>query len=129
MLSVKTWLFGGSVRIIPDVRLRHVLHPTGQGANGYGKNMSKSDLLFNKLSGAYQIFPSHIYQPFLSALPRDDNKEAFTDALRRITAQRDELERANSYFMRNVERDHDWLCSRFQLFHPADIGAAQYIAP
>lgn len=128
MLSVKTWLFGGSVRIIPDVRLRHILHPTGQGANGYGKTMTKADLIFNKLSGAFQLFSKEIYAAFLSALPRDD-KPAIDLALRRIEGRRPGLEQANAYLTRHAERSHDWLCNRFQILHPGDIGAAQYLAP
>ncbi len=128
MLSLKTWLFGGTVKLIPDVRLRHVLHPTGHGTNGYSKQMTRAELLFNKLSAAYQIFPSHIYETFLTALPRKgDDEESFRVALRMISERREGLEQSAFYFRRNIRRDHDWLCSKFQLYHPQDIGAASYM--
>jgi glycosyltransferase involved in cell wall biosynthesis len=120
MLSLKTWLFGGSVRLIPDVRLRHVLHDVV-------RNMPRTQLLFNKLSAAYQIFPSHIYQSFLTALPTRDDPKVFSDALQMVAERRESLEQARFYFSRNIRRNHDWLCSKFDLLHPLDIGAAQYI--
>ncbi len=121
MLSLKTWLFGGRVNLIPDVRLRHLFF---QSAHGQGINsMARGELLFNKLSCAYQIFPEHVYQPFVKALPAD---EAFEVAYRMIEEKREELDAARAYFARNIRRGHDWLCSKFNLLHPLDIGAAQY---
>jgi glycosyltransferase involved in cell wall biosynthesis len=129
MLSVKTWLFGGSVKIIPDVRLRHVLHPTGRGFTGYGKEMSKTELLYNKLAGAFELFPQYLYDQFLSALPRDGKEQAFQEALAMMAERREQLNAAADYFAHNSTRGHEWLCSRFKLYHPADVRAAQFLAP
>ncbi len=121
MLSLKTWLFGGAVKLIPGVRLRHVWQSDG-------RSMSRAQLLFNKLSTAYQIFPSDIYQNFLVALPKGEDPEAFTAALQIISMHREALEQARFYFARNIRRNHEWFCSKFNLMHPEDVAAAHFVA-
>ena len=127
MLSLKTWLFGGTVKLIPDVRLRHVMHRTGVGPTGYSKTMQRGELLYNRLSTAYQIFPEHTYRPFLTALPTTGDDDTFELALRMITERREALDAARCYFTRNIRRGHEWLCKKFDLFHPLDLSAAQYM--
>ncbi|SRR6266487_3936326 len=122
-LSMKTWLAGGSVRLIPDLRLRHILHKTNLGQNGYGKDTGHEQLLYNKLAAAYQLFPEQLYHQFVGALPCGRNDERLTWALRKLDARRDELDYWRRYVARHLVHDHDWLCAKFDLDHPADLGA------
>jgi glycosyltransferase involved in cell wall biosynthesis len=116
MLAVKTWLCGGAVLIMPDVRVRHVLYSNR-------KEMNKSQLLFNKLSAAYQVMPEEIYKPFVEAVPLPRDNEILVNAIDMMLARSEQLDYWRRYNLSTFEHDHDWLCAKFDLDHPADFGA------
>lgn len=122
-LSVKTWLAGGAVRIMPDVRVRHILYRTGFGKDGYGKGMTQGQLLFNKLSVAYQTMPLEQYRRFVMNLPLASKSPDLEKALRLMDANQEQLNYWRAYLKTVLKHDTEWLCAKFDLNHPDDIGA------
>lgn len=122
-LSVKTWLAGGSVRIMPDVRLRHILYKSGTGADGYGKGMSQAQLLFNKLSVAYQTMPFEQYRRFTMNLPVSPKSPDLREAFDMLEASREQLNYWRAYLRGVFKHDTEWLCDRFNLNNPDDMAA------
>lgn len=124
VLSVKTWLAGGRVLLLPDVRVHHILYPTGAGENGYGKETSQSELLYNKLAGAFQVMPAEMFQQLLEALPMDPGSDTVIGARALLEQWGEHLAYWRNYFLTRVQqRDIDWLCGKFDLDHPLDICA------
>lgn len=121
-LSVKTWLAGGSVKMIPGVRLRHVLHKTGHGADGYGKQMTQDQMLYNKLSVAWQTMTPGQFSRFYSTLPLPTGSPEKKEAARMIDRHSEQLNYWRTFLKTRLYHDVDWLCARFDLEHPDDIG-------
>lgn len=122
-LSVKTWLCGGQVRLMPNVRLRHVLHKSGIGPNGYGKEMDQGELLFNKLSAAIQVLSPGVYNKFVAGLPMSKKSPVLGKAFSMLAEYSERLHFWHQHMRGVMVYDHDWLCDRFDLNHPEDIGA------
>lgn len=127
MLAVKTWLCGGRVMLMPNVCLRHILYPTGKrsidGSEGYGKEMNRGQLLYNRLAAAYQVMPPEMFNGFLDCLPMDRASEPMETALTLLQERQEQLDglrlRTQTAFVHSI----DWLCDKFDLLHPVDIGA------
>lgn len=120
-LSVKTWLAGGQVKLMPNVRVKHILYPTGHGKDGKGKLMSQDQLLFNKLAVAYQVMAPALFQHFSANLPLPPAQRAQAEAM--LRRQQKDLDYWRSYLKSVFVHDVDWLCAKFDLNHPEDIGA------
>lgn len=123
MLSVKTWLCGGRVLVLPDVRVRHILYKTGHGQTGYGKEMNKGQLLFNKLSAAYQVFPPELFENFMECLPVNHCGDVMQTALQMLQERQEQLDYWRRKTQSAFKHDIDWLVDKFGINHPLDIGA------
>lgn len=118
LLSVKTWLCGGSILLDPKLHLRHLFYH-GQGRS----TMSKAELIYNKLSMAFQTLDDSGWTSFQENFPVPLTVPEMARAWQIFRERFDELRILRDFTHAQFERDVDWLCSRFELNHPADIGA------
>lgn len=118
LLAVKTWLAGGRVLLDPRLELHHWLYPTPEGKSP--KEMRKSELIFNKLSAAYQVLSESDWAAFLQNWPVPHSDPTMAEALAMFEARRETIPQRAAH---QAEHDIEWLCARFGLNHPADLGA------
>lgn len=120
LLSVKTWLTGGRVLLDPHFRLRHLLFPPAPADKDSPRQMTKAEQIANRLSAAYQVLSESDWCAFVQNWPVPHTDPVMIEALRRFELVRDELPQARPEYL---PHDTDWLCAKFDLHHPADLGA------
>lgn len=123
LLSVKTWLCGGRVLLLPDVTIGHINYKGEPGNTS--REMPRSDLLYNKLVMAFTTLPEDEFVPFVRYLPKQD--DAVLPALVKLEDNRPALTTIRNANLKRFKRDTLWLCGKFGIAHPADLGAENFI--
>lgn len=113
MISLKTWLAGGSVRLAKNVRIGHKFLLAGKEKQPWG--VPPGYVLWNKLFAIYTLLPANMAET-LSRLLRNTNSGHDMRAAERmfhddfyLVAQEQALNR--SLFVHNI----GWYCSKFQI--------------
>jgi glycosyltransferase involved in cell wall biosynthesis len=112
LLSIKTWLSGGSIRLMKDVRIGHKFRLQ----SSYSTNFSY--ILYNKLRSMKMLFSDELYNVLQSKIELDGNKQA---ALQMLELDKNEIELEKEYYKTIFVKDENWLCEKFNLM-PTTIG-------
>ena len=109
ILSTKTWLAGGEVRLMKSVRIGHKF----RDMSPYLTNVSH--IQYNKLAYMYMLFSHDIYESLKSKFPNDGNTNA---ALNLIEKNKCILNLEKKYYDSIFKYDIHWLCDKFKIKMP-----------
>jgi glycosyltransferase involved in cell wall biosynthesis len=106
ILSIKTWLAGGEVRLMKSVRLGHKFRDTSP----YSTNISH--IYYNKLAYMYMLLPDDLNMKLRSKFVNNGNYHA---ALNLIEENKLILTEEKRYYQSIFQYDIYWLCNKFQI--------------
>jgi glycosyltransferase involved in cell wall biosynthesis len=106
LLSVKTYLAGGAIKLMKDVRIGHKFR------NVASYSTPDAYIIYNKLRSMKMLFSEDIYEILKSKISNSGNKE---EALRMIEADQEEVEIERNYYKKIFVRDDKWLIQKFKL--------------
>jgi glycosyltransferase involved in cell wall biosynthesis len=112
-LSIKTWLAGGSVRVMRDVRIEHICQHQGQPAR---ERDSKTLMLYNKLWMLQLLFPAWMNDA-IAIMPQvdpDTLQDAMFELHKFTTLQMDLEKHFKDLFVRTPEQ----FCQHFGVEAP-----------
>jgi hypothetical protein len=109
ILSIKTWLAGGEVRLMKSVRLGHKF----RNNSPYITNVSH--IHYNKLAYMYMLFPTDLYEKLINKFDNDGNRQA---ALNLVEKNKIILNAEKEYYKTIFEHDIYWLCDKFKIEIP-----------
>lgn len=104
LLSVKTWLAGGSIKLMKDVKIGHKFRPKSP----YSTNVSY--IIYNKLRSMKMLFSTELYDFLQSKIQDDNNKKV---ALQMIESDKEEIALEREYYNSIFIKDEKWLCEKF----------------
>jgi glycosyltransferase involved in cell wall biosynthesis len=110
MLSLKTWLAGGEVRLLPRVEIGHVF-PT------ISRKIPTRTVLRNRLFSIRTILPAEMAEALIGQLPNSADFR-LADKLLRADWYLVESERHRNRML--FTRDFNWFCDKFGLSYPKD---------
>lgn len=105
-LSVKTYLAGGSIKLMKDVKIGHKFR------NVASYTTQNSYILYNKLRSMKMVFSDELYDLLKSKIPEDENK---LEALRMIEQDKEEIQKERDYYKGIFIRDEKWLREKFSI--------------
>lgn len=114
MLSVKSWLAGGSVRLHKGVRIGHRFRLDKEKSPFL---VPREDLLFNKLFAIYTLLPPKLADVLVAALRKNSG---FGLSRRNADANWSVIEVERAYNRTIFTRDFLWLADKFKLNIPND---------
>jgi glycosyltransferase involved in cell wall biosynthesis len=106
LLSAKTYLAGGSIKMMKDVKIGHKFRDNAS----YSTDVSY--LIYNKLRSIKMLFSNELYECLKSKVPSDGNKQA---ALQMMERDKEEIEAERQYYKTIFVKDEKWLCEKFNL--------------
>jgi glycosyltransferase involved in cell wall biosynthesis len=106
ILSIKTWLAGGEVRLMKSVRLGHKF----RNSSPYSTNVSH--IHYNKLAYMYMLFPTDLYGKMVNKFNNDGNRQA---ALNLVEKNKVILDVEKEYYKTIFQYDIYWLCDKFKI--------------
>lgn len=109
ILSIKTWLAGGKVRLMKSVRIGHKFRSSAS----YSTNVSH--VYYNKFAYSYMLLPIDMYNTIISKFPNDGNKIA---ALQLIEQNKSKLDEEKKYYISIFKHNIYWLCNKFGIEIP-----------
>lgn len=109
LLSAKTLLAGGSIRLVKDVRIGHKFR---QSASYTTDN---SYLIYNKLRSMYMLFPDELYLKLRDKIPDDANKK---QALRMLENDREIIDDEKKYYRSIFIIDIYEACKNYNIVLP-----------
>lgn len=106
ILSIKTWLAGGEVRLMKSVRIGHKFRDVAP----YSTNVSH--IHYNKLAYMYMLLPDEMNERLKRKFANDGNYQA---ALTLVNQNKSKLDIEKQYYQTIFEHDIHWLCEKFQI--------------
>lgn len=106
ILSVKTWLADGEVKLMKSVRIGHKF----RDAASYTTQISH--VYYNKLAYMYMLFPTDLYEKIKLKFNQNDS---FKEALRLVENNKLILDNEKKYYSSIFKHDIYWLCDRFDI--------------
>ncbi len=107
-LSIKTWLTGGFIKIIPDIVFTHI---NQKQANDFQRDISA--IYYNKIRLAKTFMDEGNYQYFTALLPQND--KFVTKALIDIEKDKEIISEYKSYYANIMDKDFIWLRNKFNI--------------
>lgn len=109
ILSIKTWLAGGEVRLMKSVKIGHKF----RASSPYSTEVSR--IHYNKLAYMYMLLPTDMYDKLKDKFSKDGNFKAAMDMIENNKIQLDiEKQYYNSIFVHDIY----WLCNKFNISVP-----------
>ena len=109
ILSLKTWLAGGEVRLMKSVRIGHKF----RNVASYTTNVSH--IHYNKLAYMYMILPTDLYEKLKTKFNQDGNLQV---ALSLVEENKARLDLEKEYYKTIFQHDIYWLCEKFKIDIP-----------
>ena len=109
LLSIKTLLAGGSIRLIKSVKIGHKFRDAASYSTGVYY------LLYNKLRSIKMVLSNETYERLKDKIPNTGDKEK---ALAMIVMDEKEIKEESSYYKRIFTRDEKWLCETHKICVP-----------
>ena len=110
ILSMKTWLAGGEVRLMKSVRIGHKFRDVAS----YSTNASH--IQYNKLAYSYMLLPKEMYNVLVDKFPTDEHTMG---ALQLVEQNKKILDEEKEYYKSIFgSRDIYWLCEKFGIEIP-----------
>lgn len=106
LLSAKTYLAGGCIKMMKDVKIGHKFRDNAS----YSTNVSY--LTYNKLRSIKMLFSNELYEKLASKVQDDGDKQA---ALQMMEQDKEEIEAERQYYKTIFVKDETWLCEKFNL--------------
>ena len=106
ILSIKTWLSGGTVKIMKSVKLGHKF----RNVSSYVTDMSH--VQYNKLAYMYMILPDDMNDLIKSKFPNDGNT---ITALNMVEKNKTELDKEKEYYKSIFVYDVNWFIEKFKI--------------
>lgn len=106
LLSLKTWLAGGSIKIMKSVRIGHKFRSSSPYVTGIPY------LIYNKMRSMYMLLPQPLYRKLQDKIPYDSNKQ---EAINMLANDIIEIESEREYYKSIFTKDIDWLCEKFKI--------------
>lgn len=103
LLSVKTYLAGGSIKLMKSVKIGHKFRSSTPYSTGV------QYLVYNKLRSMKMLFSDNLYKRLSEKIEEDGNK---VEALKMIEQDKDEIENEKQYYKSIFVRDEKWLCEK-----------------
>lgn len=110
MLSLKTWLYGGSVRVIEKLSVGHIFRRAKSDKLPY--KLNRADIYYNKAFAARTLLPPDLAETVIRAMPQAGDAAAglqLLDEHRHIVDE--ERERNEDLF----SRDFEWFREKFDI--------------
>jgi len=112
ILSVKTWLAGGEVRLMKSVKIGHKF----RGIASYHTKVIH--IHYNKLAYMYMLLPTNVYELLKDKFAKDEN---LWNALELIAQNKTKLDQEKEYYKSIFQHDIFWLCDKFKIEIPGMI--------
>jgi glycosyltransferase involved in cell wall biosynthesis len=109
ILSIKSWLAGGDVRLMKSVRIGHRFRNTSPYINNV------SHIFYNKLAYMYMLFPTDMFVAVTNKMTKDEN---FESAMKLVENKKEMLDIEREYYKTIFSRDIYWLCNKFNIKIP-----------
>lgn len=109
ILSLKTWLAGGEVRLMKSVKLAHKF----RNEASYSTNVSH--IYYNKLAYMYMLLPEELNSRLKEKFSKDGN---FTAAMKLVENNKLHLDAEKNYYKSIFTKDISWFCEKFQIELP-----------
>jgi hypothetical protein len=109
ILSIKTWLAGGEVRVMKSVKIGHKFRDVAP----YSTTISHIN--YNKLAYMYMILPEDLFEKLKLKFNQDDN---FKSAMNIIEKNKFDLDLEKKYYQSIFKHDIYWLCDKFKIELP-----------
>lgn len=106
LLSAKTLLAGGIIKLVKDVRIGHKF----RSAASYGTDPVY--IIYNKLRSIKMLFSNFLYEELKFKIPNDDSKIRALEMLERDSK---EIEKEKQYYRTIFTRDEKWLCETYSV--------------
>jgi glycosyltransferase involved in cell wall biosynthesis/2-polyprenyl-3-methyl-5-hydroxy-6-metoxy-1,4-benzoquinol methylase len=114
LVSIKTWLAGGSVKLMKSVQIGHKFRSSSPYLTGLPY------LIYNKLRSMYMLFPTDLYQFLQSKIPNSTDKMR---ALAMFDEDREEIEKERDYYKTIFTRDMNWFCDTLSVSNPTKVNS------
>jgi len=109
LLSLKTLLSGGNIRLTKSVKIGHKFRP----ASPYTTEVSY--LIYNKLRSMYMTLPDNLYKQLSDKIQNDNDKII---ALKMLERDKDEIEKEKEYYKTIFIRNEKWMYEKFNINIP-----------
>lgn len=109
ILSTKTWLAGGEVRLMKSVRLGHKF----RSSSPYSTTISH--IHYNKLAYMYMILPTDIFEKIKVKFNQDGD---FKAAMNLVNKNIKLLDEEKKYYENIFKYDIYWVCDKFKIEMP-----------
>jgi len=109
LLSLKTWLSGGRIILLKNVRAGHVFRSVAPYSTGV------QYLVYNKIRMIKTLLPDDLEDKLINKLPKDGN---FYAAIKMCEAEKDELEEYKKYYKSIFVRDFYEFCREYNITIP-----------
>lgn len=106
LLSAKTLLAGGSIRLSKSIKIGHKFRPRSPYSTGV------SYIVYNKLRSMYMMFSNELYNELSSKIQNDSDKQK---ALELFEHNREEIEKEREYYKTIFIKDEKWLMEKIKL--------------
>lgn len=106
ILSLKTWLAGGEVRLMKSVRVGHKF----RGVAPYSTNVR--DIYYNKLAYMYMLLPDEMYSTLKNKLPAGPSRDS---AEHFVQINKEELDKEKKYYESIFLKDINWFIDKFKI--------------
>ena len=104
LISLKSWLAGGSCRIASDIETAHIFKSRSS------HHTSPTDLLYNKIVVPSIVFPPGVANKFIKFLGTNSHMVA---AKQLLAAEKQKIDQLSRYFSEIRERDLTWFKEKF----------------
>lgn len=106
LLSLKTYLAGGSVKLMKSVRIGHKF----RSSSPYTTEVPY--ILYNKLRSMYTLLPTDLYNQLSSKIPDDSNKQKALEMFGRDIL---EINNEKNYYNSIFSKDINWFIKKFDI--------------
>lgn len=106
LLSLKTLLAGGEIRLMKSVKIGHKFRPSSPYAT------SIKYIIYNKLRSMRMLLPPELYQKLSSKIPEDINKIL---AVEMMNSDVNEIDKEKEYYQSIFTKDINWLSEKFNI--------------
>jgi hypothetical protein len=108
-LSLRTWLAGGSIRMMKKVRIGHLFRPDGQAPYV----TSVYWLIYNKIRTIMSTMNTAEAEKLIKLLGRFSNDDDYRAALMAISEDREEINADRARMNQIYVHDVKWFCEKF----------------
>lgn len=106
LLSTKTLLAGGTIKVVKDVRIGHKFRSEAS------YRTDTAYIIYNKLRSIKMLFSNRLYEELKSKIPDDNSKRR---ALEMLERDKTEIEQERQYYRTIFTRDEKWLCETYNI--------------